>query len=167
MLPLRLGLWDAAQDHRAAILEQVALAMSHDPSSALGVGTGWSSAKDFLERPKMGALREHIRQCLPWVPWQIDAWANVMKSGDQVRAHNHGLSHRGGRNEWAGVHFVEVPDRGPPLIVHLDGVPMPIVARETLTVVFPADVAHEVPSHMFDGRRVSVAFSARHLEDSR
>lgn len=161
-VPLRLGFWDRGADHRAVLLEQVAAAMSHDPASQLGVATGWASSKDFLDRAGCAALRDHFRECLPPGSWDIDGWANVMTAVDHVLPHNHLQSHRGGRNAWCGVYYVELPaSQCPPLVVHLDGLPLPIVPHETLTIVFPAEVAHEVPARAFPGRRVSIAFNAR------
>lgn len=60
------------------------------PSSGLGVGTGWSSPKILHERDEFAPLTAWAwEQARPHDAVHLDAWANLYRVGDEVRAHDH------------------------------------------------------------------------------
>lgn len=158
---IRVDVWADARQHRDALLAAVAIARRETEGSKLGVGSGWSGPKDFLGRPEAQALGRYVRGALPAGAWQIDAWANVMRSNDSILLHDHVRSHRGGENAWSGVYYLSMPPRTAPLLLHLPNGILPIAAREGTLIVFPANIEHEVPAFMFDGERISIAFNAK------
>jgi hypothetical protein len=146
------------------LLFVIRYARNNSPDSRLGVGTGWSGQKTLFDDP----LAKHLHQALlakipsEGGPWEISAWGNIMKSGDQVSLHHHRQSHLGGENVWAGVFYVHVPVDSGPLMVYKKHLEWEVIQPASNTLVmFLANTLHEVPRCTFSGERVSVAFNVR------
>lgn len=126
------------------------------PGSKLGVGTGWSGSKTFFDLEGTERLSSFIGSLIPGR--EISAWANIMLSGDRVEPHNHRRSHLDGENELAGVYYLT--SGGENLILHTS----PRIAlepAESMLVIFPAELIHEVEPCRSTEPRISVAFNAK------
>ena len=132
------------------------------PGCKLGVGTGWSGLKSFLEidNPATHVLGFFIHQAIPSPPpWNVCGWPNIMDPGDTISPHDHEHSHLGGKNLFGGVYYVSCPGEGGRLILH-DGDAVEVINPVPgLLVVFDAMQVHSVEEYRGPGRRVSVGFN--------
>lgn len=139
--------------------------MQRDPSSQLGVGTGWSGAKTFVEdfcdcfaAKWLEAAIQTVLGAAAGYWFDVSVWANIMRAGDECRIHDHKRSHKGGENAWAGVFYVAGDD----LQLHLGSGPVYCMEPEIGELVaFPADTLHAVPAYQGNEARISLAFSGK------
>ena len=154
---------------------------------------GWHSAGDLLEWPgePIAMLRERITESLqamvqastqlpesqarsapPRGSFRVSSWANVARSGNYHRMHNHPA------NAWSGVYYVTAAESGDKLagvlefydprpfteMVDTPGSPygqrMLIRPVPGLLVLFPSWLYHFVHPSTADSPRISIAFNA-------
>jgi uncharacterized protein (TIGR02466 family) len=173
----------------ALILEREQSSPSHDHANF----GGWHSAGDLLEWPgePIATLRARITESLqamvqastqlpesqarstpPRGSFRVSAWANVARSGNYHRMHNHPA------NAWSGVYYVTATGSDDSLagvlefydprpfteMVDTPGSPygqrMLIRPVPGLLVLFPSWLYHFVHPSATDTPRISIAFNA-------
>jgi hypothetical protein len=153
--------WPDGERWNPLLAELARQQMEMEPGSSLGMATGWSGSKTFLENAKARELERFILSNLPELEdgeqWEVSGWANILGSGDRIGAHDHVRSHLGGVNEWAGCYYVS--GCGALLI---DG--QEIEPKPSLLVVFPSTAIHEVKPVETPEPRISIGFNVRRIE---
>ena len=151
---------------------------------------GWHSTKDLHEWPTeaSAALKKHIQLLLTQMirdtvkdakeehfqNWEIEAWANVNKSGDYNYPHNHT---KGGAL-WSGIYYLEPGDSkrgGRTKFEDRSGVAKEILnnsdpyerehaitPQRGLMVLFPATLWHYVEKYQGSEERITIAFNGFH-----
>ena len=159
--------WLDAPQWDGVLLAVVARRRKADPTTQLGVATGWSSDKTFFDEPELRPLVSWIRAVLVArlgvLACDVSGWANVMLPGDVVREHHHEKSHLGGLNRYAGTYFPYANPSHAPLVI--DGTA--ITPSRGLLVLFDANTPHSVARHFGPAPRVSLAFNVRVLAEAR
>lgn len=169
---------------RRAILEKE----QSEPSSDYANVGGWHSRADLLDWPipEVRTLREWISEAINHMvgtvtegrqirgAYGISAWANVARSGNYHRVHNHPKS------AWSGVYYVEIGAVDPkhPLagileicdprpfteMVASPGEPFGkrVIFRPEpgMMVLFPSWIYHFVNPFQGTGERISIAFNS-------
>ncbi|HEX4588369.1 MAG TPA: TIGR02466 family protein [Gemmataceae bacterium] len=158
-----------------------------EPSSDYANVGGWHSRADLLDwpLPEVGALKGWITEAVNHMvatvtegrpvrgSYGISAWANVARTGNYHRIHNHP------RSAWSGVYYVEIGAADPkhPLagvlelcdprpfteMVSSPGDPFGkrVIFRPEpgMMVLFPSWVYHFVNPFQGTGERISIAFN--------
>lgn len=166
---IQIHQWDDAYEQRDALRLAIQAQRKASPHSHLGVARngkarqrGWTGPKTLFDDPLTHELRDWLVSLIPEPVQGIDAWGFVLEQGDYVQPHNHLKSHRGGRNAWAGVYYVRLPQGSGRFSVEgPHGVDEHPEVSEGTAIVFPATMEHWVTVHEASEPRVSIAWSAR------
>jgi len=189
VVPFASCVWNDCAELNAAVLGRV---FAHEKvyrgDNRSNVG-GWRSETgqlEFLGEPGrellvrlQAAAHEASRQvfterglAMPELRWQVQAWANVCRSGNFNSAHNHPGA------TWSGVYYVDAgeptsdahsqlhliaPDqaRSSTFFSYLLPDTVCINPKAGMMVLFPGYLLHAVVPHLGKRPRVSIAFNLR------
>ncbi len=121
----------------------------------------WTSPKILLDLKSkaVDGLLAAIRELLPEGRYEAVAWANVLERDDYIESHDHRWARAAVENTVSALYYAQAEGGD---IVFEDGTE--VAALTGLCLIFPADLAHQVPLYDGAAERVSIAFNFRRLE---